>query len=137
MKNKLRLKTIAYICLYTSNMNESVTFYRDVLGLESADPKENAETSTFYAFKTGETVLALERNGVKKNDMKTKAENPVLMQFKAESTEHLEELNQQLEGHGVKLFDRSKQTSYGLITNFCDPDGNKVEIIYQGSGVVS
>ena len=63
--------------------------------------------------------------------MKTKAENPILLQFRAESKEHLEAMNKSLEEKGVKLFDRSKQTSYGLITNFCDPDGNKLEILYQ------
>ena len=41
----------------------------------------------------------------------------------------IEEFNKFLEDKKIKLYDRSKQTSYGLITNFCDPDGNKVEVI--------
>ncbi len=131
MKNKIHFKTIAYICLYTSNTSESVKFYRDVLGLEPTDSEAAPESSTFYPFKTGETTLAIERNGVRKNGMKTKAENPVLLQFKVESREQLEAFNKHVEEQGVKLMDRSKQTSYGLITNFCDPDGNKLEIICQ------
>lgn len=69
------MQTIAYICLYASDLPQSVKFYRDVLGLE--------------------------------------------------------EMNKRLEEKGVRLLDRSKETSYGTITNFCDPDGNKLEIIYQ------
>lgn len=128
--NKTSINTIATICLYVADVSESVRFYRDVLGLEPDNPNEDAETSTFYAFRTGQTVFAIERNGIKKKGMKTKAENSVLLQFQAESPEHLEALNCQLEKNGIPLLDRSKQTPYGLITNFCDPDGNKVEIIY-------
>lgn len=131
MESKPYLKKVAYICLYVSDMSESVKFYRDILGLVPANPQEDTTTSTFYAFKTGETILALERNGVKKNGLKTKAENPVLFQFKAESKEHLEKINTMLEEKAVKLIDKSKPTDYGYITNFCDPDGNKVEIVYQ------
>lgn len=132
MASKLSsLKHLAYICLYTSNLIDSVKFYRDVLGLEPANPDENVYTTNFYAFKTGTTMLAIERNGVKKNGMKTKAENPILLQFDAESKEHLEEMTKVLEEKGIKVYDRLKQTHYGWITNFCDPDGNKLEILYQ------
>lgn len=125
----MRLKTIAYICLYTLKPAESIKFYRDVLGLEPTDSEVDPETARFYSFNTGEAKLAIEPNGVKKNGMKAKAENPILLQFKAESPEDLEELNKHLEEKGIKIFDRSKKRSYGLITNFCDPDGNKVEIL--------
>ncbi len=124
-------KNIAYICLYVSNMAETVYFYRNILGLEPLNPKENPETSHWYAFKTGQTILAIERHGVKKTSLKTKAENPYLLQFIAETPEAFELFNQKLEKHKVKLLDRSKRTNYGTITNFYDPDGNKIEVIYQ------
>lgn len=127
----MKVEKIAYICLYASDLEESVKFYRDILGLEPTNPEEDVESTNFYAFNTGTTILAIERNGVKKGEMKTKAENPFLLQFRAESKEHLEEMNKVLEKNGVTLFDRSKQTHYGLLTNFCDPDGNKLEILYQ------
>ncbi len=123
--------SLAYTCLYVSNMNESVQFYQDILGLEPAHSEEDPKASSWYAFKTGQTVLALEKNGVKKEGLKSKAENPILVQFAVESPHKLEELNQQLESRGVKLLERSRRTNYGLITNFCDPDGNKLEIICQ------
>ncbi len=131
MNENIRLKTIAYICLYTSNVEEAVKFYRDVLGLIPTDSNLDPTSATFYSFQTGETMLAIEPKGIRKNGMKTKAENPVLLQFKMESAEELEQMNKRLEEKGVTLLERSKQTAYGMITDFCDPDGNKVEILCQ------
>ena len=126
------LRTIAYICLYTSDLRAAVRFYRDILGLEPTAPDANLDTTDFYSFNTGTGRLGIEGNGVKQDRMKTVAENPVLLQFKAESREHLEAMNRHLEAHGITLYDRSIETSYGTLTNFCDPDGNKLEILYEG-----
>ena len=126
------LHDIAYICLYTSDLRESVRFYRDILGLDPTAPAADLDTIDFYSFNTGTGRLGIEGSGVKQDHMKTVAENPVLLQFKAESREHLEAMNQHLEAHGVTLYDRSIETSYGVLTNFCDPDGNKLEILYEG-----
>ena len=126
---KSLLKQIAYVCVYSSNLEDSVQFYREILGLEPTGSKN--DDADFFSFKTGTTSLAIERNRVRKKGMKTKAENSILLQFKAESKEHLEEINRHLEKNKVKLLARSKVRSYGLITNFCDPDGNKLEILYQ------
>ena len=128
---KLGLKNISFVSLYASNLPETVKFYRDILQLDPANPDEDPEKSNWYSFKTGDSILAIERGGVRKNGMKTRIENPFLLQFKVESKELLEAMNKRLEDNGVKLYDRAKKTSYGLITNFCDPDGNKVEIIFQ------
>ena len=120
---------IAYICLYVSNFDESIKFYRDVLGLKPTRAKTDSEN--FFSFQVGTTNLGIEKNGVRKNGLKTKAENPILLQFKASSKGELEALNKRLEEKGVTLYNRSKITHYGIITNFCDPDGNKLEIIFQ------
>lgn len=125
----MKLKTITYLCLYVSNFRESIEFYKDILGLVPLNPDEDINTSNFYVFKTGETKLAIERKGVRKKELKTKAENPFLLQFQVDSKKELEAMSSQLEKKGVVLIDRSKQEHYGLFTNFCDPDGNKLEII--------
>ena len=123
---------VAYICLYVSDIKESIEFYRYVLELEPLSPESNPSDVDFYAFKTGETLLAVEPTGFKKRSEKTKAENPYLLQFRADSLDELESMNRQLESKGVMLNTRSQKTSYGTITNFIDPDGNKLEIIFQG-----
>lgn len=130
MNHKFYLNKVSYICLYVSDVDESVKFYRDILGIEPTNSTTNPKNSTFYSFNTGETTLAIEPGGVRKNDLKTKAENPILLQFTADSQQQIEGITKYLEEHGVKIFDRVKKTDYGMITNFCDPDGNKLEIIY-------
>ena len=71
---------IAYICIATSNLEESVLFYRDIIGLKE-DLLRSEEN--FHALKAGNTYIGIERKGVKKDGQKTKAENSVLIQFKA------------------------------------------------------
>ena len=129
---KSPFRKIAYVCLYVSNIEESIEFYRDVLELEPLTPESNLSNVVFYAFKTGETILAVEPMGFKKGSEKTKAENPYVLQFRADSEDELEGMNRQLESKGVILNTRSEKTSYGTITNFIDPDGNKLEIIFEG-----
>ena len=119
---------IAYICVFAENFDESVLFYRDILGL-----KEDISRSTknFHALKAGETYIGIERNGFRKNGEKTKAENAILLQFKAESLEELQSLTEQLENKKVHILKKLVVTDYGTFTNFLDPDGNKLEILYQ------
>ena len=118
--------------MYVSNIEESIEFYRDVLELEPLVSESNPSNVDFYAFKTGEILLAVEPSGFKKHSEKTKAENPYLLQFRADSEDELESMNRRLESKGVILVARSEKTNYGTITNFIDPDGNKLEIIYEG-----
>ena len=128
MKEKSLLKKISHICLHVSDFEESVKFYRDVLGLKSI---ADLVTENFYALDAGGVVLGIEPGGVRNTNGKAKTENPILLQFKADSLEDLEEMNKFLEGHEVKLKDRSTKRSYGYITNFYDPDGNKLEVLFQ------
>ncbi len=118
---------IAYICLYCANLDESIRFYRDVLGL-----RIERHAPAFCQFATGATKLALEPGGWRKAAQKALTENPVLLQFRAGSREQFEAMNRQLETHGVTLLARSFPASYGVVTNFLDPDGNKLEVLYQG-----
>src|SRR4028119_412046 len=96
---------IAYICLYCADMDESVHFYCDVLGLriERADPN-------FCQFALGAAKFGLEPGGWRKAGQKSWAENPILLQFRVQSLEQLEAMNRQLEAHGVMLLARSIPT---------------------------
>ncbi len=117
---------ISYICLYCFDMNESLRFYRDVLGMRVL-----TQSAGFISFDTGTSKFAIEPGGVRKREGKNKAENPILLQLSAGSPGELEAMNQHLDSNGVKLLTRSKMTPYGVITNFLDPDGNKIEIILE------
>jgi len=121
---------IAYICIYASNLEESVIFYRDILGLEE---DLVGSDKSFHALKAGVNNIGIERNGMRKDGQKTNAENAILLQFKANSMEELEKITKRLETKGANIIDRLVQKSYATITNLLDPDGNKVEIIYEST----
>ena len=119
---------IAYICIATSNLEESIIFYRDILGLREDLSRSEKD---FHALKAGSIYIGIERKGVKKEGQKTKAENAVLIQFKASSIEELKKLTQELESKNVRILKTMVESHYGTFTNFLDPDGNKLEILYQ------
>ena len=70
---------LAYICLYCAQLDDSIRFYHDVLGLriERNDPD-------FCQLALGATKLGLEPGGWRKATQKGWTENPVLLQFRAE-----------------------------------------------------
>ena len=119
---------LAYICIFTSNLEESVIFYRDILGLVE-DPLRCEKN--FHALKAGSTYIGIERKGVRKVGEKTKSENPVLLQFKASSIKELKKITAKLKAKKVTILDTMVKKHYGTFTNFLDPDGNKLEILYQ------
>ena len=49
----------------------------------------------------------------------------------ARSLEDLEAMTRHLEAHGVTVLARAVAGSYGVFTNFLDPDGNKLEVLFQ------
>ena len=116
---------IAYICLFCSDLERSIAFYHGVLGLtiERRDPD-------FCKLSTVGVSLGLEPGGTRVGRQKTRAENPLLLQFYAASPAALATMTEHLEAHGVPIKDRCREMPYGMITAFLDPDGNRLEIMY-------
>jgi catechol 2,3-dioxygenase-like lactoylglutathione lyase family enzyme len=126
----LNLTRISHINLYSKNNKRAIRFYRDVLGLRAL-PRQS-DSANWYGFGTKGVVFAIEpEKNRRRIPFKFNKKNPVLVQFKANSIAHLERINKMLERRGVKLLRRSEKKSYGVITNFLDPDGNLIEILYQ------
>lgn len=121
--------TPSYICLFVSDLARSVAFYQDVLGFE---PLSELTTENFKAFRFQEgLVLGLEPNGSSPGREKTKAENAVILQFRAASLEELKDQTEELQERGVLVQDSLQTVSFGTRTSFLDPDGNRLEILYQ------
>ncbi len=117
---------IAYICLFCSDLERSIAFYHGVLELaiERRDPD-------FCKLSTVGVSLGLEPGGTRVGRQKTRAENPLLLQFAAASPAALTTMTDHLEAHGVPITDRCRVMPYGMITAFLDPDGNRLEIVYE------
>ena len=116
---------IAYICLFCSDLERSIAFYHNVLGLaiEGHDPE-------FCKLSTIGVSLGLEPGGSGVDRQKTRAENPLLLQFAAASPAALATMTAHLEAHGVPIKERCRAMPYGMITAFLDPDGNRLEIMF-------
>ena len=116
---------IAYLCLFCSDLEQSIAFYHGVLGLtvERRDPE-------FCKLSTVGVSLGLEPGGSGVDRQKTRAENPLLLQFAAASPAALATMTEHLETQGVPIQDRCRAMPYGMITAFLDPDGNRLEIMY-------
>ena len=88
---------IAYLCLFCSDLERSLAFYHGVLGLtiERRDPE-------FCKLSTVGVSLGLEPGGTCVGRQKTRAENPLLLQFAAASPAALATMTEHLEAHGVQ-----------------------------------
>lgn len=118
----------SYICLFVVDIERSVEFYTTVLGLT---PIPNLTTPHFRAFEFGSLVLGLERNGSGAVGEKDKTQNPILLQFKSSSVEELKNHTEQLREHGARIIQDCITHSFGTVTSFLDPDGNRLELLHQ------
>lgn len=116
---------IAYLCLFCSDLERSIAFYHGILGLriERRDPE-------FCKLSTVGVSLGLEPGGIGVGRQKTRAENPMLLQFYSASPAALATMTEHLEEHSVPIKDRCREMPYGMITAFLDPDGNRLELMY-------
>jgi catechol 2,3-dioxygenase-like lactoylglutathione lyase family enzyme len=118
----------SYICLYVADVSRSVDFYQRVLQLKQL-PEQS--TKHFTAFQFGPLILGIEPNGSASDGEKTKEQNATLLQFTVDSLEALEEATAFLEQEQVRIIDRVRTYSFATLTSFLDPDGNRLEILYQ------
>jgi lactoylglutathione lyase len=108
-------KKVGAIILLVSNMNNSIKFYRDTLGLAVKDMSE--EWTEFF---TSGTVLAL-------HPAKTKIKhNPnMLVGFMVSD---LDSIAATLKGKDVKFFKDPKEEAFGKHAIIEDPDGHLISI---------
>ncbi len=102
---------IAYLCLFCADLERSIAFYHGVLGLtiERRDPD-------FCKLRTVGVSLGLEPGGTGVGRQKTRAENPLLLQFAAASPAALATMTEHLEAHDVPIKERCREMPYGMIT---------------------
>jgi len=126
----IELSRISHVNLYSKDNRRLLKFYRDTIGLQPLP--DSSEDDDWYGFATKGVTFAIEPGaGRAEIPFRFNRKNPVLIQFKANSKSHLERINKQLEKKGIRLLRRSVQRSYGIITNFLDPDGNLMEVLYE------
>jgi len=125
---------LIYVNLLSKNHEKLISFYNDVVGLSPTEPDADPATEHWYGYDTGHTSFAIEPMSNRDSyDFDYEKGNPVLIQFKAQSLEHLTEWTERLEKAGVTIGQRIVKKEYGTFTTFVDPDGNVLEILYSDS----
>lgn len=123
------LKRLSVINVYSADKHRMVDFFQEKLGLAPLPGQDKKDD--YFGFHLGNLQFGIEPESNRDDiPLSFNRKNPILIQFEAESLEHLEEINQFLESKGIDLPRRSQKMSYGFITNFVDPDGNLYEVLY-------
>lgn len=112
------LKKIPYITLWVEKFDETVKFYRDILGLKAEYQDQN-----FVRFETEGTKLFFHRIMDKQKQNNEKIE----LHFE---TEDVDETSKNLKGRGIKFSHEPKNMPWGSrIASFTDPEGFTVELV--------
>lgn len=129
----MRVKKLLHTRMRVSNLAHTLTFYRDVLGLEVVEQKVSPRGSqlAFLAVPNSEELIEL---------CSFPTSGPVQVQedlvHLAFEVENLEQTIEELQAKGVPLSDGPTQTSSGSRFIFIDaPDGYEIELIERPAGV--
>lgn len=112
------------VCLLVDDFEKSLSFYRDILGLEI-----NSQEGKFADFKLGETQLAIfqkdEATAMFPKEFMGKG-GGVSLAFQVED---VEKACEGLKTKGVKIIEGPKTTAWGqVVAYFLDPDNNIWEV---------
>jgi lactoylglutathione lyase len=116
------LKRLSHVCLGSTNLSRTVTFYRDLLGCEVAHEFRNPEGKLYGVF------LAC-RNGTFLEFFNEDRPPPAggLFRHLCFEVEDIERLAERVRGRGLEAEVRRGRTDHILQFFISDPDGNRVE----------
>ena len=132
-ENGMRVKKLLHTRMRVSDMEQTLGFYREVLGLEVVEQKVSPRGShlAFLAVPNSEELIELcsfPSSGTVKVQ-----EDLVHLAFEVED---LEQTIQELQAKGVPITDGPTQSSSGSRFIFIDaPDGYEIELIQRPAGV--
>jgi lactoylglutathione lyase len=123
----MRVKKLLHTRMRVSNMDQTINFYTNVLGLEVLERKVSPRGSHLAFLKVPNSEELIELCSFPSSGPVTVQEDLVHLAFQVES---LDETIASLNAEGVKVTDGPTQTSSGSRFIFIDaPDGYEVELI--------
>ncbi|HMW33880.1 VOC family protein [bacterium] len=117
------LTTIKYVCIYASDFDRSLAFYRDGLGLQVTYKEDG-----FAQFNTEGTILTLEKDGFRSDEPKDYRKVGFLIQFEVED---IEKAVTALKAKNVKFTQTITDKEFGRTAIIVDPDGNQIMLLEQ------
>jgi metallothiol transferase len=125
MDNTFTVKKIYAAWIYVSNLEQSIDFYRNRIGL-----KIKFRNSDWVEFDLGATSFALLKRPPEKGKV-----TPVKTHIMFETEDIQKFYNMAIEA-GIKLIGEVRNEEYGSLLTFEDPDGHWLEI-YQDKAAYS
>jgi catechol 2,3-dioxygenase-like lactoylglutathione lyase family enzyme len=137
---ELRIKGLHHITCICSNLDQTVAFYRDLLGMTLLKQSANDDDPTARHFyfgdpeaSPGSMVTFLEYANMEQGQVGVGIVHHFAL--RAGSLDELEAWHQHLKAHGVQSTEPINRTYFSSIY-FRDPDGNIVEIATDGPGLI-
>lgn len=129
----MRVKKLLHTRMRVSDLDQTIRFYTNVLGLEVLERKTSPRGSQLAFLKVPNSEGLIELTSFPPSGPVTVQEDLVHLAFQVES---LDETIASLKAKGVKVTDGPTQTSSGSRFIFIDaPDGYEVELIERPVGV--
>lgn len=129
----MRVKKLLHTRMRVSDMEQTVAFYTNVLGLEVLERKVSPRGSHLAFLKVPNSEELIELTSFPPSGPVRVQEDLVHLAFQVES---LDDTIASLNAQGVKVTDGPTQTSSGSRFIFIDaPDGYEVELIERPAGV--
>ena len=129
----MQVKKLLHTRMRVSDMEQTIQFYTDVLGLEVLERKVSPRGSHLAFLKVPNSEELIELTSFPPSGPVTVQEDLVHLAFQVEN---LDDTIASLNAQGVKITDGPTQSSSGSRFIFIDaPDGYEVELIERPSGV--
>src|SRR6185295_8790343 len=129
----MKVKKLLHTRMRVSNLDQTIQFYTDVLGLEVLERKTSPRGSQLAFLKVPNSDELIELTSFPPSGPVKVQEDLVHLAFQVES---LDDTIASLHAKGVKVTDGPTQTSSGSRFIFIDaPDGYEVELIERPAGV--
>jgi lactoylglutathione lyase len=129
----MKVKKLLHTRMRVSDLNQTILFYTEVLGLEVLERKTSPRGSQLAFLKVPNSDELIELTSFPPSGPVTVQEDLVHLAFQVDS---LDETIASLHSKGVKITDGPTQTSSGSRFIFIDaPDGYEVELIERPPGV--
>ena len=129
----MQVKKLLHTRMRVSDMEQTIQFYTDVLGLEVLERKVSPRGSHLAFLKVPNSEELIELTSFPPSGPVTVQEDLVHLAFQVDN---LDDTIDSLNAQGVKITDGPTQSSSGSRFIFIDaPDGYEIELIERPSGV--
>jgi lactoylglutathione lyase len=129
----MRVKKLLHTRMRVSDMEQTINFYTNILGLEVLERKVSPRGSHLAFLKVPNSEELIELTSFPPSGPVTVQEDLVHLAFQVEN---LDDTISSLNAQGVKITDGPTQSSSGSRFIFIDaPDGYEIELIERPSGV--